>query len=110
MANETKNEDHPWELGTRLVGSFWGSGKRKYELEVIHRSNKYATVRFDCEDPPYQLARVFRKKVRWQEGWFIAAGPLIIRNLVISPASAEESLESENEGEGVDNTGKGVKD
>ena len=108
MANETKNEDHPWELGTRLVGSFWGNGKRRYELEVIHRSNKYATVRFDCEDPPYDLARVFRKKVRWQEGWFIAVGPLVVRNLLVVPVPTDESLESENESEGVDNTGKGV--
>ena len=108
MANETKNEDHPWELGQRLVGSFWGSGKRKYELEVIHRSNKYATVRFDCEEPPYQLARVFRKKVCWQGGWFMTAGPLIIRNMLIAPPPTEESLESEDESEGVDDAGKRV--
>ena len=106
----TNNANHPWELGTRLIGSFWGNGKVRYELEVIHRSNKYATVRFDSSDPPYGLQRVFRKKPRLQEGsgWFISAGPLVIRNLLVAPAPTEESAESENESEGVDDAGKGV--
>ena len=101
---------HTWDLGTRLVGSFWGNGKLRYELEVIHRSSKYVTVRFDCEEPPYGLPRVFRKKPRFQEGdgWFVSAGPLVIRNLIISPAPAEESVETENDSDGVDNAGKGV--
>ena len=108
MSKDITGDDHPWDLGTRLVASFWGNGKVRYDLEVIHRSSKYATVRFDCEEPPYQLARVFRKKVRWQEGWFIAVGPLVVRNLLVAPVPTDESLESENESEGVDNTGKRV--